>query len=834
MRSTGRNRVLGLIVLAEVLTAVAAVLTNVATNVLPASWQPYLWLAWPALVVLVAAGVVVAVRLYRADAVAVSTERVAQSRANMLKKLRDVWVDGVLDAVVYQHAIIELDLVDRPDLLTRTSDIRMDAPDEKPRPLDRDVALSDVVDRNRGLLVLGAPGAGKTTMLLTWLKDLLDRADRDAGAPIPVLFRLASWPSRAVPLAQWLVDELRGPLYGLPSDLAEEWIANDRVLPLLDGLDEVEPDHRPACARSIDDFHRANGHLPLIVSSRLVDYEALELHFSLGTALVIQPLTQTQTVEHLDRLGESVAGLREAMDREPSLWALLSTPFLFNVAARAYDGRPTADVATEGSPEHRQAELLAAFVDRALRRRQTGPRVESEAAVRVLSYLARGLGRDLALSVGIENVGVWWLPPWQRMLVKVATAIPSAILAGGAAGLLMGLFFGVPVGLGAGVLAGCGVGIALGMGKMPTPGYDTARDRRDDLGRDLKDFGFYAGLYAVLYGIALGLVGAAAGMVVGLVQAFAGSGPFFAPVGHWALVGLVAGALLALGAMADSAKSHYAPGLRDAAWLGGAFAVIVGVPVTTVLGLVYGSVGVLTGVVIALTVGYAYSGRPLTGYWLSRLLLTRAGVIPLRLPRFLDLAVDRSLMVQVGGRYSFTHRLVLEYFAGLEPPDMRADYLAAVDLRPHALLTRAVDEAREQPFLAKRLLSYNRDAVSVQVWAPAAMRVADAFAERLPAVLDPVPDTASAAPRAPVQDVLDVLEKIAKADHPELSAVAAVRFGELAIRQLAAGGEHGMWRWSLESSAVRVLTPHARSDATAAAVLRRLDEQCGSHWSTLI
>jgi hypothetical protein len=53
MRSTGNSRVLWLVVIADVLTAAVAVLTNLATDVVPESWQPHLWLAWPVLAVLV-------------------------------------------------------------------------------------------------------------------------------------------------------------------------------------------------------------------------------------------------------------------------------------------------------------------------------------------------------------------------------------------------------------------------------------------------------------------------------------------------------------------------------------------------------------------------------------------------------------------------------------------------------------------------------------------------------------------------------------------------------------------------------------------------------------
>jgi predicted NACHT family NTPase len=95
------------------------------------------------------------------------------------------------------------------------------------------------------LLILGAPGAGKTTLLLMLARELLDRAERDAGHPIPVIFNLSSWAEKRLSLAAWMVDELNKQ-HDVPRAMAEVWIEDDQVLPLLDGLDEV---HSPTAAR---------------------------------------------------------------------------------------------------------------------------------------------------------------------------------------------------------------------------------------------------------------------------------------------------------------------------------------------------------------------------------------------------------------------------------------------------------------------------------------------------------------------------------------------------------------------------------------------------------
>lgn len=53
------------------------------------------------------------------------------------------------------------------------------------------------------LLILGEPGAGKTTYLLELAWDLVQQAEQNAAAPVPVIVDLASWqPGQTIP--EWL------------------------------------------------------------------------------------------------------------------------------------------------------------------------------------------------------------------------------------------------------------------------------------------------------------------------------------------------------------------------------------------------------------------------------------------------------------------------------------------------------------------------------------------------------------------------------------------------------------------------------------------------------
>ncbi len=138
-----------------------------------------------------------------------------------------------------------------------------------PRTLARGRSITQVYDAADGeLLILGAPGAGKTTQLLELAKDLLERAEVDEQHPMPIVFNLSSWSTKQQSLADWLVEELVSK-YQVPRKLGQTFVEDDQILPLLDGLDEVSPKERTACIEAINRYRQEHGLLPLVVCSSM-------------------------------------------------------------------------------------------------------------------------------------------------------------------------------------------------------------------------------------------------------------------------------------------------------------------------------------------------------------------------------------------------------------------------------------------------------------------------------------------------------------------------------------------------------------------------------------
>ena len=88
--------------------------------------------------------------------------------------------------------------------------------------------------------------------MLDLARTLLDRAKGDIKERVPIVLNLSSWKKRQ-PLAEWMSNEL-SEKYRVPTKFGRFWLQNNYLLPLLDGLDEVETAFQPDCVIAINAF----------------------------------------------------------------------------------------------------------------------------------------------------------------------------------------------------------------------------------------------------------------------------------------------------------------------------------------------------------------------------------------------------------------------------------------------------------------------------------------------------------------------------------------------------------------------------------------------------
>jgi hypothetical protein len=367
----------------------------------------------------------------------------SRNRRAMIEKVWAIWIAGVLQPSLPQDILVDLGLTERPAVVTRALDLLVQ-PDLTDRVLSPGTPPVDVFDRlDRALLILGAPGAGKTTLLLTLAHDLLQRAAQDPEHAIPVIFPLSSWAVQRRPLHDWLVDELQQ-RYDVPPKTAQAWVDADQVLPLLDGLDEVQAEHRAACADAINTFRRDHGLLPLAVCSRITEYEALGVPLRLQGAILVQPLTRPQIDSYLTQVGPPLAEVREALQGDPQLWELLDTPLMLTIVTLAYAGQPAEMLRAAGTVVERRQSLFTAYVNRMFQRRSPVTRYTRLQTERWLAWLAWQLAQHSQTVFYLERLQPDWLPVGRRWLPTQG----ARLLAGLIGGLLGGLGIGLEAVLG--------------------------------------------------------------------------------------------------------------------------------------------------------------------------------------------------------------------------------------------------------------------------------------------------------------------------------------------------------------------------------------------------
>ncbi|MGH8906595.1 MAG: NACHT domain-containing protein [Egibacteraceae bacterium] len=241
----------------------------------------------------------------------------AHDRELMRKRVRSRWIKGVLEQSLADEARIRLGLTRRLDTIGRP-DMTIRRGGQSPKPLPAGTPVSAVFAEAGGaLLILGAPGSGKTTALLELTRDLLDQADAGDTRPMPAVFNLSSWAAQRTPLAAWLIDELHK-RYDVPRSIATRWVNSGEILPLLDGLDEVAEPHRAACVEAINAFRTKHGLVPFAVCSRTEEYSALAARLRVEDAVELRPPTPGQIYDYLEATGASSADVRAALEADPT------------------------------------------------------------------------------------------------------------------------------------------------------------------------------------------------------------------------------------------------------------------------------------------------------------------------------------------------------------------------------------------------------------------------------------------------------------------------------------------------------------------------------------
>ncbi|MFC4852925.1 NACHT domain-containing protein [Actinophytocola glycyrrhizae] len=595
-----------------------------------------------------------------------------------------------------------------PDgLLDSWTNIGMAKPGETVRPVELAGSLDEIVRvyqriPSGRLVVLGRAGSGKTILTMRFVLGLLDVSA--PGDPVPVIFSVGSWHPGTTALRDWLIEQLLRDHPGLDapgpggSTLAAALVESGRILPVLDGFDEIAAGlHRAALAA----LNATT--LPLLVTSRVDEYQAAVESTDVLTAaaaVVLTDLTADDLASYLPRTTrrQGAAGtvwepvLAHVRDHpDGDLAAVLTTPLMVSLARTIYSDTPEHDPAQLletgrfGTREAIERHLLGSFVPTVYRREPGRYTHDEDRVEHWLGFLAHHLDRlrthDLA----------WWqlgdrMPGWLRMVVSglvlgIAVGLPAALVIGlihtvGVGTASAGLGGGLSAALAAGPMEALAVGMTVGLAHGASLAFRSTVFEPSRVRLRLR----VARRSPVLRRFAVGLaVGVGLGIGLGIARELGATFWIVGRIGDTTAVvvlfGLVFGVVWGLvwGVMANfeapvdisSAGSpvdllntnrrtvvvqSLALGLMT--WL--TYTAMVAVLHGPRFGLAY---GLSYGLVLGLAISLGASSLTAWGTWMvfARVWLPVNGRLPWTLPEFLEDAYRRGVLRRAGAVYQFRH-----------------------------------------------------------------------------------------------------------------------------------------------------------------------------------
>ena len=296
------------------------------------------------------------------------------------------------------------------------------------------------------LVILGEPGAGKTVLALELQVRLLEDRREDSTLPIPVLISAAAYDTRQA-WPQWLAAYLAR-RFSISKATAAALVADGRILPVVDGLDEMDVAEAGATGAASNQRLRAatlvsalnasfQGSLraPVIVTCRLAEYQNLGRGVDRATHIEMVPLGGDESSDYLDGQfrdpGEARrwAAVLKVLRAEPAgpLAARLATPWRLMLALAVFrDGGEPADLllAAPGTPAGADGtgvtaldrQLLGQYIAGAVGLRGKPARYRQADVQRWLTALASGLAwqaRHAGSATDIE-LATWWKPSARR------------------------------------------------------------------------------------------------------------------------------------------------------------------------------------------------------------------------------------------------------------------------------------------------------------------------------------------------------------------------------------------------------------------------------------
>jgi hypothetical protein len=506
---------------------------------------------------------------------------------------------------------------------------------------------------------------------------------------IPMIFELSNWSDDQQTIKDWLLQELYEKYKINPkSGIFEPWIERRRLLPMLDGLDELGFERQKLCAQRINEF--VTPEQQVVVCCRVKEFELARISLTnLSWAVQLQPLTDGQIQNYLAAVDKSalweqiqtVPEMRQMLEpvidpinpdyNEPGL---LRVPLFISLAARVFE----ADRPLNGKADLfdryivQQLELDRRENDHQNRRfknrkwafKTVGAEPDWREITPSLAWIAKRLKEKRKVELLIEKIQPNWLDSHRgETSYKLINGLISSLIIGLIFALIGSRIDCLILGLIVGPIVGLIIGLTIEMFDIqPFENFQISMSllfRRENF-RTL-----YRQLALVLV---LNLIGILSDVLVdgkinNLDKVIPGS--FSTPI--MVLITTLIQELKGDLNIRLNPNQGVWNSLRSFFWitsLSYPFGIVLVAAMTSSFANLTSAI--IPGIGGALFFGFLGGLFPVIQHLSLRIVLTRHHKIPWNLARFLTYCHERRLLQQIGGRYRFIHRELLDHLAKME------------------------------------------------------------------------------------------------------------------------------------------------------------------------
>nr|WP_255524964.1 NACHT domain-containing protein [Trichocoleus sp. FACHB-591] len=560
----------------------------------------------------------------------------------------------------------------------------------------RIIEVFDRPELARQLLILGEPGAGKTTMMLELAQDLLYRARTDKAEPIPVLLNLSAWKNPKQSIFEWLLSELRTK-HGLNQALALQWLRKHQMLPLLDGLDEVAPQHQKACALALNTWltgELAQQPCGVLVCCRREEFEqVVQQPLSLYGAIYLQALNPQQ-IEHYFAQFE-LQDVWQTVHQDVALQELLTKPLflsMFGLVATQLKFS-ISDWQARTTSEQKIEYLFDTYWEAAIERELILDPVERQRGIRSKTYginvlpSRQEVRRSLVFAAKMLNYD----SSTELLIEKIQPTVLLTQQQKWSYQLVLGIIFGLSVGLISGLVINITSGLILGLHGSLIAGFVGRLHTIEPIEAISISMSLEAWrevLRSIQRHLIIRLIAILTPVLISILVGVLISVLILVPIGM--LITLFVGTLIPIlvssfiGGLIDGFKADIQIRTEPNQGIKNSFknmVIVSAIAVATILPFkiflekfligvvdVKNIPGIVSGSIFCLVLFSSHKGggQALIQHLALRIVLAWNRYAPFRYDLLLNYCTERLLLQRIGGRYRFMHKLLQDHFAKMD------------------------------------------------------------------------------------------------------------------------------------------------------------------------